>query len=227
MGSKKKTEEKTEQPPPPRLQLFPMKLQQSPERSGMLTPPLECPASVPFTWEEEPGKPRYLVSPSPPQLLDLPPRLLMDSYKFPSPNTVLEGPYVGGSSKFQFCSSFRMNTMTKQQGSLSRTESLDRRRTGNDNKGGFFTSWKVMFKTKDGLSSSSSNSHCYEEAEEKKGLETKKMSSRSGSFSAATKSHHLWSTIYQGLKQVVVVAPWRRRSCRKLSKEEKASFLLH
>ncbi|KAJ6679843.1 DUF688 FAMILY PROTEIN [Salix purpurea] len=47
---------------PPRLLLIPKPHaygpRQSPERSGTLTPPLHSSASVPFRWEEEPGKPR-------------------------------------------------------------------------------------------------------------------------------------------------------------------------
>lgn len=65
-----------------RLPLFsiPHQALDSPERSGMLTPPIYAVASVPFRWEEEPGKPRFstiaaaaAASPS----LELPPRLLL------------------------------------------------------------------------------------------------------------------------------------------------------
>ena len=91
---------------------------QSPERSGMLTPPLHASASVPFRWEEEPGKPKpctTLKTFSNPsdvaqKCLELPPRLLLDAKitKLPSPTTVLEGPYMG-SARSQF-SSFRMGS---------------------------------------------------------------------------------------------------------------------
>lgn len=83
---------------------------QSPERSGASTPPS---ASVPFHWEEEPGKPKPCTALSTfsisddfaKKCLELPPRLLVDAKQYSSPTTVLEGPYIGWSSRFQ---SFRM-----------------------------------------------------------------------------------------------------------------------
>ncbi|KAE8698023.1 auxin response factor 9-like [Hibiscus syriacus] len=91
---------------------------QSPERSGTLTPPFYVSAaSVPFRWEEEPGKPKpcttlatFSSTPNEPaqKCLELPPRLLLDAKvtKLSSPTTVLEGPYMGR-ARFQ-SSSFRM-----------------------------------------------------------------------------------------------------------------------
>ncbi|MCD7448664.1 hypothetical protein HAX54_045312 [Datura stramonium] len=69
------------------------------------TPPLHPSVSVPFHWEEAPGKPK---SPTrkyskTARCLDLPPRLtllLSEAGKItntPSPTTVLDGPYVGRS----------------------------------------------------------------------------------------------------------------------------------
>ena len=96
----------------PKLPLFSIQTMQSPDPSGMLTPPLHTLASVPFRWEDEPGKPRpcttltkFTTLDLAPKCLELPPRLLLDT-KLPSPNTVLEGPYLGR-SKFQ-SSSFRI-----------------------------------------------------------------------------------------------------------------------
>ncbi|KAE8700981.1 hypothetical protein F3Y22_tig00110549pilonHSYRG00056 [Hibiscus syriacus] len=91
----------------------------SPERPGTLTPPLRASASVPFRWEEEPGKPKAYAT-FPMTLLgclQLPPRLLLlqeannnnkrkKNDKLCSPTTVLDGPYWG-SARFQ-SSSFRM-----------------------------------------------------------------------------------------------------------------------
>lgn len=87
----------------------------SPEHpSGMATPPLHALASVPFKWEEEPGKPRpctdIIALPGPAKCLELPPcrnRLELTNSritKMPSPTTVLDGPYNLGRPK---CSSFR------------------------------------------------------------------------------------------------------------------------
>ncbi|MCH93452.1 hypothetical protein A2U01_0014403, partial [Trifolium medium] len=71
----------------------------SPERSGTKTPPLHNSASVPFGWEEEPGKPKPCTdlvtfsNPTTMKCLELPPRLLIDTTKLQSPTTVLDGPY--------------------------------------------------------------------------------------------------------------------------------------
>ncbi|GFQ06484.1 uncharacterized protein at4g00950 [Phtheirospermum japonicum] len=91
----------------------------------MLTPPLHPSASIPFRWEEAPGKPRPATEaaaeaqwpPSPAasknkvaRCLDLPPGLLHDDAKFtimPSPATVLDGPYVGRSLSLACTFSFR------------------------------------------------------------------------------------------------------------------------
>lgn len=86
------------------------------EPSGALTPPLRTRASVPFQWEEVPGKPRSnhtIIDQSKPscaRTLELPPRLLKEAkvINFPFPTTVLDsnyGPEVGRSLSFTF--SFR------------------------------------------------------------------------------------------------------------------------
>ncbi|GKU96626.1 hypothetical protein SLEP1_g9838 [Rubroshorea leprosula] len=79
---------------------------QTPERAGASTPPS---ASVPFRWEEEPGKPKPCTAlstfsireDSAQKCLELPPRLLVESKQYSSPTTVLEGPYIGRTSRFQ------------------------------------------------------------------------------------------------------------------------------
>lgn len=84
------------------------------EPSGTLTPPLRTRASIPFQWEEAPGKPRHHCStieskPSCARTLELPPRLLKEAkvIDFPFPTTALDsnGPEVGRSLSFTF--SFR------------------------------------------------------------------------------------------------------------------------
>ncbi|KAJ4951832.1 hypothetical protein NE237_028664 [Protea cynaroides] len=112
---------------PPKLSLFSRIPHQSPESAstGMLTPPLRPTASVPFRWEEAPGKPlptttvtATTTSSVSARCLELPPRLqLTDSFvsknkiacisnRMTSPTTVLDGPYVGHarSSSFTSCS---------------------------------------------------------------------------------------------------------------------------
>lgn len=88
---------------------------QPPEPSGTLTPPHRTSASIPFQWEEAPGKPRHCNTESKPKSvrsLELPPRLLSETAKvlnLPSPTTVLDGPdHVGRSMSFTF--SFRNNS---------------------------------------------------------------------------------------------------------------------
>ncbi|KAK9093959.1 hypothetical protein Scep_025428 [Stephania cephalantha] len=99
----------------------------SDEPPGMVTPPLRAPGSVPFLWEEAPGKPirtsARTAAPDEPKSLDLPPRLLVSNHdvitnqnhhhhhnvvkvsqmtNMPSPTTVLDGPYrvVGRSASY-------------------------------------------------------------------------------------------------------------------------------
>lgn len=86
------------------LSLFslPSKPQEPPEA---LTPPLRTIASIPFQWEEAPGKPRHCNAESKPQsarTLELPPRLvsepkLAQNNNAASPTTVLDGPEMGRS----------------------------------------------------------------------------------------------------------------------------------
>ncbi|CAJ1976003.1 unnamed protein product [Sphenostylis stenocarpa] len=79
------------------LPLFSIPPMESPERSGMATPPLHTSAAVPFCWEQEPGKPRPCSALIPfsnptdflPKCLELPPRLLIPS------------PYVSTSNRFR------------------------------------------------------------------------------------------------------------------------------
>ncbi|KAF5732115.1 hypothetical protein HS088_TW18G00804 [Tripterygium wilfordii] len=100
MGSE---EAEVESSSTPKLQLFlpPSPKAHEPEQPWTVASPLHTAASVPFRWEEEPGKPRpgtTLIIPTQ-KCLELPPRLLMDAEtaKLSSPTTVLEGPYMGRS----------------------------------------------------------------------------------------------------------------------------------
>jgi hypothetical protein len=110
----------------------------SPEEheSGMVTPPLHTSASVPFRWEEEPGKPRPCTALTTTTNniseggLELPPRLKLvvtppttndqKMTKMSSPTTVLDGPYhnlpLFQSSSFRFTT--RRKPREQRQGSF-------------------------------------------------------------------------------------------------------------
>ncbi|XP_076915032.1 uncharacterized protein LOC143574252 [Bidens hawaiensis] len=87
---------------PPKLSLF--SLPSKPPLDG-LTPPPNTVATIPFLWEEAPGKPKCITTSTstndPPKSktvrsLDLPPRLTTlspNNIIVPSPTTVLGGPY--------------------------------------------------------------------------------------------------------------------------------------
>ncbi|KAG6752671.1 hypothetical protein POTOM_042700 [Populus tomentosa] len=99
--------------PTPKLSLFslPGKLPESPAR--MLTSPIHTLASVPFKWEDAPGKPSPPCMPQSdePKIdrwLELPPRLLAKAQEsnMPSPAIVLDGPYVPRSLSLGKGSSF-------------------------------------------------------------------------------------------------------------------------
>ncbi|EOA17475.1 hypothetical protein CARUB_v10005802mg, partial [Capsella rubella] len=91
----------------PKLPLFSIPLTRACETPGLATPPVNIAGSVPFLWEEAPGKPRVSDENKPPaskqnvggggggvvRCLELPPRLFFPAENEPSPTTVLHGPY--------------------------------------------------------------------------------------------------------------------------------------
>lgn len=123
-----KAEDDSEPNSTPRLTLskLPFCKQRDQPPRHMQTPPLLPSVSIPFHWEEAPGKPRASaqggVPPSaaatPPlcpkskaaRCLELPPRMLHEEAKISimgSPTSVLEGPYVGRSLSLACTFSFR------------------------------------------------------------------------------------------------------------------------
>lgn len=95
---------------PPKLSLLTSRPRKT---SEMPTPPLQAAVSVPFLWEEAPGKPRPGHTESKPKPksaksldLNLPPCRLV----FSSPTTVLDGPYMGRVSSFTSSRSQPINT---------------------------------------------------------------------------------------------------------------------
>ncbi|KAL8537982.1 hypothetical protein ACS0TY_000071 [Phlomoides rotata] len=108
----------------PRLSLS--KLPCKPKPIQLLTPPLHPAVSIPFQWEEAPGKPRaWVASPlfadpaayknNVARCLDLPPRLLHDGAKItimPSPAVVFDRPYVGPLMSLACTFSFRKGVVS-------------------------------------------------------------------------------------------------------------------
>ncbi|GMI98462.1 maternal effect embryo arrest 47 [Hibiscus trionum] len=198
---------------------------QSPGRSGTLTPPFYVSAaSVPFRWEEEPGKPKPLSTfcstpnESDRKCLELPPRLLQDAKltKLSSPTTVLEGPYVGSRrARFQ-SSSFRMGSECygsfRSAGSASpETMVLSKR--------GFLGSWRrrtlkgrprreVCGNSYVFAASDDGDSECSRDRGEDRSVKIHRIT-RIGSFPNFSHSKsHFWESVYESLMQVV---PWSKR----------------
>ncbi|XP_058781447.1 uncharacterized protein At4g00950-like [Vicia villosa] len=149
--------------------------------SETATSPSKTMISVPFKWEEAPGKPRRYHTQSELEnnvktTLELPPRLFFLETKLdePSPTTVLDGPYVGRAMSFS--SSYRTP-----------------RENWNSNFGS--SRWSGFKKiSKEGDEGSFDFSD-----------QTKVKISRAPMSKAKS---HLWANICDSLKQVV---PWRRR----------------
>ncbi|KAK8513204.1 hypothetical protein V6N13_032451 [Hibiscus sabdariffa] len=114
-------------PPTPKLSLysFPSRGKEPP---GMITPPIHVSVSIPFQWEEAPGKPRHNETdtssrpkPNAARCLELPPRLLAQSKvaNMPSPTTVLDGPdacrFVSDSLSFRKGGSLRRSLDNKEK----------------------------------------------------------------------------------------------------------------
>ncbi|KAJ9188161.1 hypothetical protein P3X46_003550 [Hevea brasiliensis] len=207
---------------------------QSPQRSGMLTPPLYASASVPFRWEEEPGKPSGCTPLSnpidfSPKCLELPPRLLLDANvnKLLSPTTVMKGPYMG-KQRFQ-SSSFRMirrecygsfrRSCSPERGQLS-TMVLSKRRLKDR---GLLGSWRWGRRAFTGKREVGGASYVFPSFMDRDVEDSNKEDEgsnknakitrirRSGSCSTRTRSR-FWGTIYEGLKQVI---PWRSKKLKK------------
>ncbi|GMJ00958.1 maternal effect embryo arrest 47 [Hibiscus trionum] len=207
----------------PMLPMFssPQAHMQSPERSGTLTPPLHALASVPFLWEEEPGKPKpcctLTIFNNPNELarkcMQLPPRLLHDAKN----TKVLESPRFQSSSSSRMGSesygSFRGGGRSPERVQLG-TMVLSKRGTHIE-KGLLGCCRKKGFKGRREVggtgnscvfpSSGDRDGECSAE-EESNGTSVKiTRIKRVGSFHSKPK---FWASIYQGLKLAV---PWSKR----------------
>ncbi|KAG6655165.1 hypothetical protein CIPAW_05G197700 [Carya illinoinensis] len=185
----------------------------------MLTPPpRSVTASIPFQWEEAPGKPRPCASDSKPNIsartLELPPRLQSESKaaNMPSPTTVLNGPYVGGRPVSH---SHRFSMIR----SSSTVEDLHSRRLAPaKEKGGgvHFGSmrWGSFGKNREDLHGSfrfsSSVVNDYHDGGDESTTKVKitRVRRRKSVMSLAGTGSNLLASIYESVKQVV---PWRSR----------------
>ncbi|CAH8275119.1 unnamed protein product [Arabidopsis lyrata] len=169
----------------PKLPLFSKPLSRACETPGLATPPVNIAGSVPFLWEEAPGKPRVSDENKPPaskqnaeggggvvRCLELPPRLFFPAENEPSPTTVLDGPYV-----------------------IPRRSLSVIRRSDGASEGRFDFS-------------RSTNGRCFDR--DGGGGITVKISrvKRKGSLLNLSHSSQFLARVYQGFKQAI---PWRRR----------------
>ncbi|XP_020106642.1 uncharacterized protein At4g00950-like isoform X1 [Ananas comosus] len=166
-----------------------------PEPPGLATPPLHLPASVPFLWEEAPGRPKRDRDDPPPLVDDL-----IDARRTPHPY-----PWKKNSSSSSSSSSSRIRSqlelppgMAALHGALAAAET----------KGEEYSPTAVL----DGPYAL--NEHAPpEEFEERKARITRFGSTRKRSLAnvlSLRTTSHLWTNIYESLKQVV-----SRRRARK------------
>ncbi|KAK3415672.1 uncharacterized protein At4g00950 [Eucalyptus grandis] len=191
--------------------------------SDMPDPPLQTTISVPFEWEEVPGKPKRAsdqAKPSAvagPPCLEPPPRL-WDEGRFtntPSPSSVLDGPYMGRRSGHTFSfrkigGSFRSPEKRSKGEGKERTSIFGSMRWGIlrekiddvEDISGFSSSFRgARSGDSDGDSiGAGAGTDCFSHADTRR---------RRGGFVGLSQSKsHLWATLCENFKQVV---PWRRK----------------
>ncbi|KAL6575619.1 hypothetical protein OROHE_000996 [Orobanche hederae] len=198
--------------------------------SGISTPPLQPAASVPFKWEQEPGKPRpgtqATTPPEPAKCLDPPPCRMQFAAagtdpatritETPSPSSILEGPYdYNNVGRPRFSSSrFLIRDGQDSSGSYSIADTeIPTPREGALLGGGRKSKGKGLFgkfKGGNGGSFEFSSRSCDSSSDESRRRRTensggKKKLRRRASFSGDShaKSSHIWATIYEGFKHVV------------------------
>ncbi|KAL6123113.1 hypothetical protein ACLB2K_075636 [Fragaria x ananassa] len=179
---------------------------QPPEPPGMLTPPLLTSVSVPFRWEEAPGKPRHSGEGAEPKAkcarsLELPPRMLVGSSEakvtnMSSPTTVLDGPEVGRTLSFSYA---------------LRSPSKEFKSGGGDGGNGRFGSkrWAGFRKNKE-AGEGGFDFFSTDEGGDWTKVKITRVRRKASFFNngAHHSRSHMWASIYESLKQVV---PWRRR----------------
>ncbi|CAA2981680.1 uncharacterized protein At4g00950 isoform X2 [Olea europaea var. sylvestris] len=208
----------------PKLYLYklPCKPRQPQE---MVTPPLQTSVSVPFQWEEAPGKPRataalseQAITTTPPpakyksaRCLDLPPRLLTINHDtgkstvLPSPTTVLDGPYVDQTVSNTCSFSFRREPLVGlEEGIFGGVKSKSRKEKTK------FGSWRWGSSTENEKpvrgSFDFSNSLRDVPANDKN-VKITRISKKSRSFfNFSSRNSNSWADIFSSFK---LASPWR------------------
>ncbi|KAL8050749.1 hypothetical protein ABFX02_06G100700 [Erythranthe guttata] len=185
----------------------------------MQTPPLRPSVSIPFRWEEAPGKPRSAATAaasSPPSsrctLLDLPPRLTPhddDDAKITvmsSPTDVFDGPYVGRSMSLACTFSFR-------KGPVAEVARPSKRDGGARN---FDSGRWASFSDEEGkfVKGSFDFSHTLGDFfRREENVNATRVRRRRSLFNLAAINSNSWANICATIKQAAV--PWRRRRSRR------------
>ncbi|XP_004133807.2 uncharacterized protein At4g00950 isoform X2 [Cucumis sativus] len=197
----------------PKLPLLAITAMESPDRSGMLTPPMYSSVSVPFRWEEEPGKPRFCFNslniPTQTQTqtysLELPPRLLLMDPKI----SKLSPPIPSQKGFFQFhkhcCSSFRFDKT--QLGAM-----VLRKRGVLIEKEWFCWLGKLSFRSKGEVGSDYGAVFPSSLDKEKSSSRMKvAVNQKGGSFSSCfvQAKTEFWGNIGEGFKQINI--PWKSK----------------
>ncbi|XP_047306840.1 uncharacterized protein LOC124910259 [Impatiens glandulifera] len=196
---------------------------QSPEPTGSQTPPLQTPVSIPFQWEEAPGKPREdapvpNLKPKAIRSLDLPPARqgnedkLISNSPSPSPTTVLDGPDFGrGMVTHTLSFSFGKLSFRSPEGGLmgSSRRQIGKDVVGNGSHRWNFSSWRWgRNEVADGGNLDFLKSVIVDEED---GLFDQvhgdSVSSSSTRKKTKRKASHFLANIYESFKQVV---PWRK-----------------
>ncbi|OIT30997.1 PREDICTED: uncharacterized protein At4g00950-like [Nicotiana attenuata] len=182
----------------PKLLQFSVAAKQSQEHKEMPNSPLHTLASVPFKWEQEPGKPNLPNSTSniKPKFLEPPPRLYIESIKTPSPTTVFDGPYNINNVRPKFSSSSFRFLKNNYQGNWWQKISVKCKGNNTDDDS---TSSSVFLCSID--STNSGNGNC----DNKGRSSSARMASfrKNGSLSSFSSRSHIWAAIYEGFKQVL------------------------
>ncbi|VVB15767.1 unnamed protein product [Arabis nemorensis] len=220
-------------PIPLKLPLFSYPLNRAYETPGLATPPVNIAGSVPFLWEEAPGKPRSsLRKPSRSnqigdkrgvaRCLELPPRLeacksSMTTANEPSPTTVLDGPYDLRCRSLSLPRS--ASVIRKLRGVPAPAPAKEQRLFGSSRWGGSFGKCKEVSegifdfsRFRDGGRdcrrdwAGGGDDFAGDGGTKVKLLRFKRKGSLFN-LSHATKSD-FWARVYEGFKQVI---PWRRK----------------